>query len=177
MLTERPENASGAEFRRPFLTGEWRHLAMLNYRVDPAILAPFVPRGTVLDTWHGVTYVSVVGFLFRETRVLGIPVPRHRSFEEVNLRFYVRREERGAVKRGVTFIKEIVPRRAIALVAKLVYNEPYVALPMRHALGPIAGPDRTPARVEYRWRQRSGWSALAVEPSGPLRPIETDSEE
>jgi uncharacterized protein YqjF (DUF2071 family) len=99
---------------RVFLTGEWRYLALLNWRVDPGLLEPLVPRGTTLDRWQGATYVSLVGFLFRDTRVLGVPVPLHRDFEEVNLRFYVRREVDGEVRRGVTFIKEIVPRRAIA---------------------------------------------------------------
>jgi len=117
---------------RVFLTGEWRYLAMLNYRVEPALLEPLVPCGTTLDRWQGATYVSLVGFLFRDTRVLGAPIPLHRDFEEVNLRFYVSREVDGEMRRGVTFIREIVPRLAIATVARLAYNEPYVTLPMRH---------------------------------------------
>ena len=162
---------------RPFLTGAWRWLAMLNWRVDPSLLAPLVPRGTRLDAWNGATFVSVVGFLFQDTRVLGVPVPLHRDFEEVNLRFYVRREAGGEVRRAVTFVKEIVPRRAIATVARLAYNEPYVALPMRHALGTIVGPDAAPATVEYAWRQRAGWSRLRVRPTGAARAIADGSEE
>jgi uncharacterized protein len=117
---------------RVFLTAEWRNLAMLNYAVDPALLRPFVPRGTELDAWEGRTYVSLVGFLFANTRVLGIPIPFHTTFEEVNLRFYVRRTVDGEVRRAVTFLRELVPRSAIAFVARLAYNEPYIALPMRH---------------------------------------------
>ena len=161
---------------RVFLTGEWRYLAMLNYRVDPALLAPYVPRGTALDSWRGHAYVSVVGFLFRDTRVLGVPVPWHRTFEEVNLRLYVRREVAGEVRRAVTFIRELVPRRAIAAVARLAYNEPYVARPMRHHLGPVAGPDGAPAEVRYGWRQPSGWGELAVTPTGAAAPIAPGSE-
>ena len=74
-----------------FLTARWVHLAMLNYEVDPAVLAPWVPAGTELDPWEGRYLASVVGFQFLDTRLLGIPVPFHRDFEEVNLRFYVRR--------------------------------------------------------------------------------------
>src|SRR5215218_11265233 len=122
---------------------------MLNYRVDPALLQPLVPRGTSLDFWQSSAYVSIVGFLFRDTRVLGVPVPLHRDFEEVNLRFYVRREVDGEVRRGVTFIKEIVPRRAIATVARITYNEPYVALPMRHTIAAQATPDDAPGMVRY----------------------------
>ena len=159
-----------------FLTGEWRYLAMLNYRVDAALLEPLVPRGTTLDRWQDTTYVSLVGFLFRDTRVLGVPIPLHRDFEEVNLRFYVRREVGGEVRRGVTFIKEIVPRRAIAIVARLSYNEPYIALPMRHVIGDQSNDDAAPATVRYEWRARTGWSALAVEAHGIAAPLDAGSE-
>ena len=160
---------------RVFLTGEWRYLAMLNYRVEPALLEPLVPRGTSLDQWQGRTYVSLVGFLFRDTRVLGVPVPLHRDFEEVNLRFYVRRDAGGDVRRGVTFIREIVPRAAIAAVARLAYNEPYVALPMRHAVAAARGDD-APSTVRYEWRQRAGWSALAVDAGGTATALQPNSE-
>jgi uncharacterized protein YqjF (DUF2071 family) len=82
-----------------FLRAEWRSLLALNYRVDPAVLAPLVPRGTELDLWRGEALVSVLGFLFLRCRVLGVPTPWHRNFEEVNLRFYVRasREPRSGV--------------------------------------------------------------------------------
>lgn len=159
------------------MTGEWRYLAMLNYVVDPALLLPYVPQGTQLDTWHGSHYVSVVGFLFRDTKLLGLPIPLHRQFEEVNLRFYVRRVDHGVVKRGVTFVKEIVPRRAIAFVARLAYNEPYVALPMRHVIGSASGEHATPDKIEYSWRHRTGWSRISVEPTGMAREIDAGSEE
>ena len=80
------------QFGKSFLTAEWRHLAMLNYEIDPAILRRFVPCGTELDSWNGRTFVSMVGFLFLNTRVMGIPIPFHENFEEINLRFYVRRK-------------------------------------------------------------------------------------
>src|SRR5258705_12879152 len=104
---------------RPFLTAEWRFLAMLQYEVDPQVLRPFVPRGTELDDWRGRTLVSLVGFQFLETRVLGAPIPCHRHFDEVNLRFYVRRRSPEGWRRAVVFLREIVPRQAIAAVARL----------------------------------------------------------
>jgi len=162
---------------RPFLTAEWRWLAMLNHRVAPELLRPFVPAGTELDAWDGATWLSVVGFLFRDTRVLGVPVPFHRHFEEVNLRFYVRREVGGEVRRGVVFLRELVPRRAIAAVARLTYEEPYLALPMRHRLGPPDAATGAPARVEYAWRHRGSWCALSVEPVGAARALVPGSEE
>ncbi len=137
--------------RPKFLTGEWRHLVMLNYEIDPEVLRPLVPVGTELDAWNGRWYVSLVGFLFRDTRVLGFPVPFHRNFEEVNLRLYVRRQGPEGWRRGVVFIKEIVPRWAIAAMARWTYNENYVARPMGHTLRPPK-PDGTPGEAEYRWR-------------------------
>src|SRR5688500_20378255 len=119
---------------KPFLTANWRYLAMLNFAVDPKILQPLIPSETELDFHDGQTFLSVVGFLFLDTRVLGVPIPLHRDFEEVNLRFYVRRRGPEGWRRGVVFVKEIVPRPAIATVARVLYNEPYVALPMRHSV-------------------------------------------
>ncbi len=105
---------------------------MVNFETPPDLLKPFVPAGTELDFWNGKTFVSLVGFQFLNTRVMGIPFPFHQDFEEVNLRFYVRRKTADGWRRGVVFIKEIVPRWVIAWTAKTFYNEPYVALPMSH---------------------------------------------
>src|SRR5262245_22166860 len=101
-----------------FLTAEWRHLVMLNYEVDRALLQPLVPSGTEIDFFGGRTFLSVVGFRFIRTRVRGLAFPWHRDFEEVNLRFYVRRRGADGWRRGVVFVREIVPRRLIAFVAR-----------------------------------------------------------
>lgn len=160
---------------RRFLGAEWRNLVMLNYEVDPAILGARVPAGCELDAWDGRTFVSVVGFQFLRTRVLGVPVPFHRNFEEVNLRFYVRRKAADEWRRGVVFIRELVPRRAIALVANRVYGESYVALPMRHA---VEVPDRAgPGRAAYEWRRSGAWEGVSATFSGsPAIPAD-DAEE
>lgn len=143
-----------------FLTAHWRDLVMLNYEVDPEILAPLVPAGTELDLLAERAFVSMVGFHFGRTRVRGLAIPGHCNFEEVNLRFYVRRDGPEGLRRGVVFVKEIVPRAAIAWVARTVYNENYVALPMRHAIvEEAAGEARS---VAYEWRQAGRWSRLAV---------------
>jgi len=159
----------------PFLSAEWRHLAMLNYEVAPAVLRGRVPRGTELDDWHGRTYVSVVGFLFLGTRVLGLPIPFHRDFEEVNLRFYVRRKAEDGWRRGVVFVKEIVPRAAIAFVARARYNENYVALPMGHAIE--AAPSDGIASVSYRWTLAGRTNTLSLTPEGEPRSLLAGSEE
>ena len=139
---------------RTLLTADWRDLALVNYEIDPAVLLPYLPAGTEIDLWAGNCFVSAVGFRFLKTRLMGVPIPFHANFLEVNLRFYVRREVEGEIRRGVVFIKEIVPRRAIAWVARVLYNENYVALPMRHRV------DACSAR--YEWRLAGAWNCLAL---------------
>ena len=152
---------------RPFLTAAWRHLAMLNYEVPPALLRPLVPVGTELDTLDGVTLASMVGFRFLDTRVLGIPIPGHRDFDEVNLRFYVRRRgEDGDWRRAVVFVRELVPRRAIATVARWLYNEPYTAVPMRHEIEMGGAADGDSGRAAYSWRLGGRWHQLEVRTDG-----------
>jgi uncharacterized protein YqjF (DUF2071 family) len=164
--------------KRRFLSAQWRHLLMLNYEVEPAVLLPLLPGGTELDVWNGKTFLSLVGFLFLRTRVLGIPIPFHRDFEEVNLRFYVRRRSSEGWRRGVVFVKEIVPRAAIALVARWIYNENYVACPMSSR---VQLPD--PARgvgglVEYSWGRGAARNAIRAEFEGaPSEPAPGSEEE
>src|SRR5882724_9738269 len=114
-----------------FLTAEWRKLIMANYPVAPSVLREFQPARTELDSWEGKTYVSLVGFQFREVRVRGLRIPMHVHFPEVNLRFYVRYKEGNEWKRGVVFISEIVPKPAITWVANTLFREHYISLPMR----------------------------------------------
>jgi len=141
-----------------FLSAAWRHLAMISWPVDPAVLQPLVPAGTELDDSQEATYVSLVGFRFLGTRVLGLPIPGHRDFDEVNLRFYVRRRGPDGTQRGVAFVRELVPRRAIAWLARLAYNEPYRAIPMSSTI--------TGDSVTYRW-QMQRWHSMTVTAPGP----------
>src|SRR5262245_46006244 len=150
----------------PFLRAEWRHVAVLNYAIDPDRLAPFVPAGTELDLWQGRAYVSLVGFLFLKTTVLGLPVPFHRNFEEVNLRFYVRRRAPEGWRRAVVFVKEIVPRAAIAFTARALYNENYVALAMGHGLEWANDAPRRLSSVAYHWRHEGRELGLRVKIGG-----------
>jgi uncharacterized protein YqjF (DUF2071 family) len=159
---------------RPFLTARWESLLLLNYACPPHLLEPLVPAGTMLDLWDGEALVSLVGFLFRDTRVRGLAIPGHRSFEEVNLRFYVRRETPGGeTRRAVVFVRELVPRWAIATVARVLYNEPYRAVPMWHRadLNPAAG-----GRVEIGWRHGGADYAMHGEADGPAGPSAPGSE-
>lgn len=139
---------------------------MLNYEADPAIIAPFVPRGTEIDTFEGRAYISMVGFLFLNTRVLGLRIPFHMNFEEVNLRTYVRFKGPEGWRRGVVFVKEIVPRRAIAWAARVLYNENYVSHPMHHYVVLGTGDQNRRDVVEYGWRIDDEWQMMRATPTG-----------
>lgn len=138
-----------------FLTAKWKNLIMANYEVDPSVLAGRVPRGTEIDLNEGKCFVSLVGFMFLETRVLGLPIPFHVNFEEVNLRFYTKRVMGDETRRAVCFVKEIVPRWAIATVARVVYGEPYECWHMSH--------ERTDTMVSYDWERNDSRNRLSVE--------------
>ena len=141
-----------------FLNAEWRKLALANYVIDPTILKKYVPNGTELDLWEDKCYVSLVGFMFVNTKMLGIRIPFHTTFEEVNLRFYVKRFESGDWKRGVVFIKEIVPKPAITLVANWIYKEHYETMRMKHEWTENES-DRS---VEYQWKKKGKWHSFKV---------------
>ena len=143
--------------QRTFLTAEWKNLLMLNYVVDPALLQSYLPQGTFLDQFAGKTYVSLIGFEFNNTRILGRAIPFHRSFEEVNLRFYVRRAER----RGVVFIRELVPKFAVAAIARLAYGERYSAVPMSHRIERGDG-----ITAEFSWGSGAGLCTISAQTLG-----------
>ncbi len=138
----------------PFLTAAWRDLLLLNWRVDPALLAPSVPAGTELDQWDGAHWVSLVGFRFLDLAVKGMPALGHRDFPEINLRFYVRREVNGEVRRGVVFLRELTPRRIVEWVARAVYNEPYQTLPMRSVV--------SNTQTQYELQQAGQWQGITA---------------
>lgn len=158
---------------KPFLTANWNYLAILNFRIDPEVLAPHIPAGTELDFYRGETYISVVGFLFYHTVVLGLPIPRHRNFEEVNLRFYVRKKSGDTWRRGVVFIRELVPKVAIAVTARVFYGEPYLAVPMRSEVIDRAGE----VSVRYEWRRGSKWEFIAMRARGASQNVAVASHE
>lgn len=157
-----------------FLTAEWRKLILANYLVEPDLLEPYLPAGTELDYWEGKLYLSLVGFMFLNTKVLGMPIPFHRNFEEVNLRFYVRYQQGKEWRRGVVFIKEIVPKTMITWVANTVYGEHYETLPMRHKIQQVA----EGLEVEYSIKKQEQWHSLLAKASNqPLKIIEGSEEE
>ena len=155
-----------------FLTAEWNDLLFVNYEIDPKILEKHIPKGTELDLWNNKCYISLIGFMFENVKVLGIKIPYHINFEEVNLRFYVKRFDNGVWKRGVVFVKEIVPKHAITIVANTLYNEHYQTLPMKHS----RTSNENSSEFKYEWKNDNKWNSIAVKTKKELVPIEENSE-
>lgn len=156
---------------KAFLTAEWRNLVMMNYVVPEHVLKPHLPNGVELDVFNGKCYVSFVAFHFMDTKVKGVAVPFHKDFEEINLRFYVRYPSEEGMKRGVVFIKELVPKRMIAWVAKLVYGERYEYTPIKSKI------EQTNQRyLHFEWG-REQEHHLKVETAVHTLPIQQGSKE
>jgi uncharacterized protein YqjF (DUF2071 family) len=155
-----------------FLKAEWRRLALANYEIDPAILKPYLPYKTELDTWNNLHYVSLVGFLFKDTKILGFKIPFHITFEEVNLRFYVRHKHENKWRRGVVFVKEIVPKMAITLVANTLYKEDYQTMQMKH----LWKEKEDKLLTTYQWKYQDNWNTFSVESDNKKLPIEKNSD-
>jgi uncharacterized protein YqjF (DUF2071 family) len=156
-----------------FLTAEWQNLAIANYEVDPSILVPYLPPKTEIDYFNNKCFVSLVAFRFVNTRLKGIAVPFHRNFEEINLRFYVKNKAANEWRRGVCFIKEIVPRPALTFVANTIYRENYITLPTRHKMTiTTAGFD-----LRYEWKHRRDWDYFQISTNGEAVPWAKESQE
>lgn len=155
-----------------FLNAEWRKLVMINYEVNSNVLRPYLPNGVELDFFNDKCYISVVGFMFLNTKLLGIKVPFHINFEEVNLRFYVKRKVANDYKRGVVFIKEIVPKPALTFVANTVYKENYQTLPMKH----FWKENDKSLTVEYQWKTKNKWNSILVETTKETKEISPNTE-
>ena len=154
-----------------FLSAHWEHLVMANYTVPPEVLKPYLPHGVTLDLYHEKAYVSLVGFMFKDTRLFKLPIPFLGTFEEINLRFYVKRTEGGEVKRGVVFINETVPYQAVAWLANQLYQEHYLAIPTKNRIEIL----RDEKIIRYEWKINKQWNHLEVNTSTVSEPMVNNS--
>jgi uncharacterized protein YqjF (DUF2071 family) len=141
-----------------FLSARWENLIMANYSVDPEILKPYLPKGVELDIYNHKTYVSLVGFMFKKTSLFHIPIPFLGTFEEINLRFYVKRMEGDTIKRGVVFINETVPYQIVAWLANKLYKEHYTAIPTKN----VIDTSQNTKNIQYSWKVNKQWNRLSV---------------
>jgi uncharacterized protein len=156
-----------------FLTAEWNNLIMANYSIDPVILKPYLPNKTELDFYNGKCYVSLIGFMFENTKLLGFKIPFHVNFEEVNLRFYVRHNDNGQWKRGAVFIKEIVPKPAISIIANALYHEKYSTMRMKH----FFTKNENEINLGYHWKHKGKWNRLEATTATEALPMPPGSQE
>lgn len=156
----------------PFLTADWLKLAMFNYEVDPGVLKTYIPPKTELDLFNGTCYISLIGFRFWNTHVKKLAIPFHTHFEEINLRFYVRCHQGGEWKRGVAFIKEIVPKVAITFIANVFYDENYESMPTSSTLIET----NETITVKYQWGRKLSNNITVIANNTSL-PIKEQSEE
>lgn len=156
-----------------FLNARWENLIMANYAVDPSVLLPFLPKGVELDTFNGKAYVSLVGFMFKNTRLFKVPIPFLGTFEEINLRFYVVRKDDNENRRGVVFINETIPFKPVAWVANWLYKEHYISIPTKHNWIIQSGSKQ----ITYEWKVEKKWNILKVAAETKRIPMEVGSME
>lgn len=154
-----------------FLKAKWEQLIMANYAVDPAVLTPYLPAGVNIDLFEGKAYVSLVGFLFKDTKLFNIPIPWFGTFEEINLRFYVSRVENGKLKRGVVFINETIPYPIVAWVANKLYKEHYTVVETKH----IMEKSNNEQTIKYEWLLNKKWNRIAVKANTEAKQMEKGS--
>lgn len=142
-----------------FLKAKWQNIIMANYTVPESLLLPYLPKGIELDLFENKAYISLVGFLFKKTKLFNIPIPYFGTFEEVNLRFYVKRKEGNELKRGVVFINETVPYKVVAYLANKLYNESYSTVKTRHKFEF----KNELKKIEYQWQLNNKWNRIYAE--------------
>lgn len=154
-----------------FLTAEWKYLLIANYIVPPELLIPYLPHKTELDIYDNNCFVSLVGFMFKNTKVLGFTFPFHKNFDEFNLRFYVKYNDNGNIKRGVTFIKEIVPKHLISLIANSLYREHYITLPIKNNFHQT----KNEIELEYSWKMNDSKNFVKATAENSPMPLQNNS--
>ena len=158
---------------KTFLSARWENLIMANYAVPQEVLLPYLPAGVEPDLFRGEAFVSLVGFMFKNTRLFGIPIPLMGSFEEINLRFYVKRIEEDKIRRGVVFINETVPYKPVAWLANKLYKEHYTAVPTRN----LIAESQSLKQIQYEWKVNGNWNKIKVEAAQQTNEMQPDSHE
>jgi uncharacterized protein YqjF (DUF2071 family) len=154
-----------------FLKANWENIIMANYEIDPEILYPFLPKGVSLDLYNGKAYVSLVGFMFKKTKLFTIPIPWFGTFEEINLRFYVIRKEGNQTKRGVVFINETIPYKIVAWMANKLYKEHYTVVPTKHSIDS----KELNQQINFEWLLNKKWNSIYVNATNKSRHIKNNS--
>lgn len=154
-----------------FLTAKWENIIMVNYAIDPNILQNYIPKGVEIDTFNGKNYVSLVGFMFKNTSIFNIPIPLLGTFEEINLRFYVKRTVNGKIRKGVVFINETVPYKIVALLANFLYKEHYISIPTKSNIQEYSDYKN----VKFEWKKDNHWNSISLKANIQAQKIEVNT--
>ncbi len=156
---------------KTFLKAKWEEIVMVNYKIEPSVLLPYLPYGLELDTYNDLCFVSLVGFKFSQSKIFGIEIPFYGSFDEVNLRFYVKRTDGVEIKRGVVFISEIVPYKIVSFLANLLYKEHYIVAEMES----IVKLEDGNKNINYSWKPKTETYSIHTSFNKELKTIEPNS--
>jgi uncharacterized protein len=154
-----------------FLKANWEHIIMANYALPPEVLLPYLPKGVTLDLFYGKAFVSLVGFMFKDTKIFNIPIPYLGTFEEVNLRFYVKYIENNTIRRGVVFINETIPYRIVAFIANALYKEHYTTIPTKHKIIENKGIKN----INYYWLKNKKWNSIELTSNSETQEMQAGS--
>ena len=171
MLATTPNNNGN----KKLMTANYSELVTVNFQIDPKILEPRVPRGLELDFFNDETYVSLVAMMLRDVRVWGIPIHVATGFEQVNLRFYVRRRIGNEFRRGTCFIKDYVSSSAAAWILGSLFKADFHRLKMKHDNSGFDGLPESVPHVDYGWKAGDGWNRLRVKALSPMRETERET--
>lgn len=141
-----------------FLKANWENIVMVNYEIAPSILSKYLPKGVSIDLYNDKAYISLVGFMFKKTKIFNVPIFKLGTFEEINLRFYVTRKVGNETRRGVVFINETVPYKAVAWLANALYKEHYTTIATRHNWKI----NKESKEIKYEWLVNKKWNTIEV---------------
>lgn len=156
----------------PFLKAQWKELTLVNFALEPDFLINILPVGLDPDLLHGKAYASLVAFDFESIRVGGIPWPGYTQFPELNLRVYVRCSEAG--RRGVFFIRELIPGKIPTAIARVAYNEPYSACPLTRSHQALVNGAQV-QRTDWIWKGAPNYLEVEVGPETMMPATDEDA--
>lgn len=152
--------------RRPVLLDQfWADLTFLHWPVDPNAVAHLFPAGTRPDVFaDGLTYVGLVPFVMRQTRVgTALPLPYFGAFAETNVRLYSVDDDG---RHGVVFRSLETQRLAVVPVTRIGLGVPYDWSKMRVT--------RSAESITYasarRWPRRGLFSRITVRVGASVQP-------
>ena len=170
-MTATPQSTA----QKVLMTARFSEVVAVNFQIDPKVLAPRIPKGLELDFYKGETYVSLVAMMLRDVRVWGIPIHIATGFEELNMRFYVRRKDGDGYQRGACFIKDYVSSGAAAWILGSLFKADFHKIKMKHDNTGFADDGESVPSVDYRWKVGDHWNRLRIKARSKVQKTGSDT--